>query len=223
MGLLRLLGQIVMPIARLTFSPDDTPDKRMQKQLLTAINLDVLAVSTLYNILLGTSNGMSLLRLVTGTPALMVVSTVSMIHMLKTKSLSTFHIGCFCLAGVASLFLMDWRTYGKFDIWALSVLAMDILLLCSCEARYSAALRALTIVYLIFDASQQITHSTYGVVADISELRGPVEKSTPSEMGLVFVVRVAVFVLDFLMTQFFCRELYRERERLKASIELTQQ
>eukprot|EP00755_Sulcionema_specki_P032880 Sspe_Gene.99652::Locus_73369_Transcript_1_1_Confidence_1.000_Length_650::g.99652::m.99652 len=136
-----------------------------------------------------------------------VVCLVELVYIWWTKTLS-MNLTEFIIVHflISQIFLMDLRTYGLLEGWCLMVIAMDLLLLCSCRSSTVAAAQMLCIGYLIFRTvdqtfnvgwySEDFPLSTYDIPKEACKMG--------TTIGMyVLYIRGTTLISDFLMTRYF--------------------
>eukprot|EP00755_Sulcionema_specki_P019441 Sspe_Gene.69470::Locus_40956_Transcript_1_1_Confidence_1.000_Length_1097::g.69470::m.69470 len=222
MGLITWVGRLLLPIARKAFSPSDTSDDQFRKLLMVSLSISICVVTGLLCVTSIFKN-ISLVHYVTGAPVTFAGFAASLVYMVYTKRLSNRHVGLMVLFLALNVFVMDWRTYGKVDVWSMSLLAMDLLLLCACDPMFVTILKMLTLAYLVYEGIEQATHMTYDSLPPLSVIQKDKETRDWYTVFWAMFVRAVVFLLDFTMTRFFAVQMRKEQERMRSSIELTEQ
>eukprot|EP00755_Sulcionema_specki_P009764 Sspe_Gene.44613::Locus_21883_Transcript_1_1_Confidence_1.000_Length_1922::g.44613::m.44613 len=138
-----------------------------------------------------------------------------------TRSASPVDAAVFIVgATVLSPFAIDIVTFGNFEFYVGSVVAMDLMLLCNCPDRVTLILRNMVLVVMIVQTVEQTLRvGLYDLL--------PNEYTKPEAKGYVYLpglllMRVLVFYLDFTMTRFFAQSMMREKAQMELSISVAQ-
>eukprot|EP00755_Sulcionema_specki_P002092 Sspe_Gene.118044::Locus_110541_Transcript_1_1_Confidence_1.000_Length_775::g.118044::m.118044 len=190
-------------------------DERVRKQLLVSILVVNTCVKfpyvftdlywTLGHVLLG-----------------LVINITALVYFAKWKrcTLRTAEAIIIYLT-VNDCFLMDIRSYGHGELWMLSILAMDLLLLCRARKTLIDTVVCLSTVYIAFQSVEDAYRT--GVYDDFPEWSTLDKPRDECKAGAVIIlVRLVTFLLGFLMTRHFASAMEAEQIRIMCSIHVAQ-
>ncbi|KAJ9472403.1 Adenylate cyclase [Diplonema papillatum] len=215
----RTFDMLVSPVA----GSGDTPEERMRKNILFPVTVVVIASQFAFAVqrvhrLHYTTVVLNSLRV--------VLCGFLAVYMIATKRLPIpVAEVCLSLAAILFSYCGDVLGYGKEEMWTLMIVIMDGILMSGCRPIVAGAVVLMTVVYLSVKTFEE--GFGLGIYSAIPEswtpgLRPDEPQDDVSRTFFVLLIRVGVFVTDFLMTKKFAYGMRKEQQNATRSAVLAQ-
>eukprot|EP00755_Sulcionema_specki_P003275 Sspe_Gene.27360::Locus_11741_Transcript_1_1_Confidence_1.000_Length_725::g.27360::m.27360 len=202
------------------YRDDEPPDERSRKTIVvyTFVVVFLTTVQAAFTI---SDRGILMLNLAHACGSLLPI-----IYIFLTRSLTLLATEGFILVlGFATIQLRDFMTYGELDIWVLTTVQVNILLLCDCRRAAAQCALVISTVYVIFLTIEQYFPSgVYNSLPTMATFDAPAGSCRPPTEVFTssLAIRLLFLLANFFMTGYFASTMRAERAHMQESVKLAE-